>query len=124
MEIAQQIKAAIRQELQLTASAGVSINKFVAKIASAINKPDGLKFIGPSAVEAFIEQLPVEKFHGVGKVTAAKMKGMGLFTGADLKRLSEAELLRNFGKAGKFYYRIVRGVDYRPVRLKILSPTT
>jgi DNA polymerase-4 len=116
LEIAQQIKDAIRDELQLTASAGVSINKFVAKIASDINKPDGLKFIGPSAIEAFMENLPVGKFHGVGKVTAEKMKKMGLHTGADLKLLSEEELVRNFGKAGHFYYRIVRGIDERPVQ--------
>ena len=116
MEIARQIKAAIKEELQLTASAGVSINKFVAKIASDINKPDGLKFIGPSAIEAFMNTLPVEKFHGVGKVTAAKMKNMGLHIGADLKRLSEAELTRHFGKVGRFYYNIVRGIDDREVQ--------
>ncbi len=115
LTIAQAIKDAIRSELHLTASAGVSINKFVAKIASDINKPDGLKFIGPSAIEAFMEQLPVEKFYGVGKVTAAKMKAMGLFTGADLKQLTEAELLHYFGKTGSFYYKIVRGIDDRPV---------
>src|SRR3978361_1670095 len=85
IEIAQQIKQAIKDELQLTASAGVSINKFVAKIASDMNKPDGLKFIGPSGIENFMEVLPVEKFFGVGKVTAEKMKKMGLHTGADLK---------------------------------------
>src|ERR1700733_14245592 len=78
IEIAQQIKQAIKNELNLTASAGISINKFVAKIASYINKPDGLKFIGPSAIEAFMEKLPVEKFYGVGKVTSQKMKQMGL----------------------------------------------
>lgn len=116
LEIARQIKAAIRQELQLTASAGVSVNKFVAKIASDINKPDGLKFIGPSAIEAFMEKLPVEKFHGVGKVTAGKMKKMGLHTGADLKNLTEDQLIRSFGKAGRFYYRIVRGIDDREVQ--------
>ncbi|MES2426069.1 MAG: DNA polymerase IV [Bacteroidota bacterium] len=114
--IAEQIKQAIKDELQLTASAGVSINKFVAKIASDINKPDGLKFIGPSAIEAFMEKLPVEKFHGVGKVTAEKMKGMGLFTGSDLKNLAEEELIKHFGKVGRFYYQIVRGVDDRPVQ--------
>jgi DNA polymerase-4 len=114
--IAEQIKQAIKDELQLTASAGVSVNKFVAKIASDINKPDGLKFIGPSAIEAFMEQLPVEKFHGVGKVTAQKMKKMGLFTGADLKNLAEHELIKHFGKVGRFYYHIVRGVDNRPVQ--------
>ena len=116
LEIAKQIKDAIRDELQLTASAGVSINKFVAKIASDINKPDGLKFIGPSAIQAFMENLPVGKFHGVGKVTAEKMKKMGLHTGADLKQLSEEELVRSFGKTGRFYYRIVRGVDEREVQ--------
>jgi DNA polymerase-4 len=113
--IAEEIRKAIREELQLTASAGVSINKFVAKIASDIKKPDGLTFIGPSQIEKFIEELPVEKFFGVGKVTAARMKSMGLHTGADLKKLSEQELLRHFGKTGGFFYKIVRGIDERPV---------
>jgi DNA polymerase-4 len=116
LEIAEQIRSAIKNELQLTASAGVSINKFVAKIASDINKPDGLKFIGPSAVEAFMEKLPVEKFHGVGKVTAAKMKAMGIHNGADLKNLTEEQLTWRFGKSGRFYYQIVRGIDHREVR--------
>src|ERR1700712_4100449 len=116
IEIGQQIKQAIKDELQLTASAGVSINKFVAKIASDLNKPDGLKFIGPSAVESFMEKLPVEKFFGVGKVTAQKMKRMGLHTGEDLKKLTEEELTKNFGKAGRFYYQIVRGIDTREVQ--------
>ncbi|WP_428328269.1 DNA polymerase IV [Mucilaginibacter sp.] len=116
IEIAQQIKQAIKDELQLTASAGVSINKFVAKIASDINKPDGLKFIGPSTIEAFMEKLPVEKFFGVGKVTAQKMKNMGLHTGEDLKKLSEDDLSKHFGKAGRFYYLIVRGIDNREVQ--------
>lgn len=115
IKIAQQIKAAIKDELQLTASAGVSINKFVAKIASDMNKPDGLTFIAPGAVEEFMERLPVEKFFGVGKVTADKMKGMGLHTGADLKKLAEEELVKYFGKPGRFYYRIVRGIDERSV---------
>lgn len=115
IEVAKQIKQAIKEELQLTASAGVSINKFIAKIASDMQKPDGLTFIGPSRIEAFMETLPVEKFHGVGKVTAEKMKRMELHTGADLKKLSEAELIRHFGKTGKFYYKIVRGIDDRPV---------
>ncbi|MEJ7693340.1 DNA polymerase IV [Daejeonella sp.] len=116
IEIAQQIKTAIKEELQLTASAGVSINKFVAKIASDINKPDGLKFIGPSAVEAFMENLPVEKFYGVGKVTAAKMRSFNLHKGADLKSLTKEALTRHFGKAGNFYYDIVRGIDHREVQ--------
>ena len=116
IEIAKQIKEAIKTELQLTASAGVSINKFVAKIASDLNKPDGLAFIAPSQVEEFMEQLPVEKFYGVGKVTADKMKKMGLHTGADLKKLSEEELIFHFGKVGKFYFAIVRGIDDREVQ--------
>lgn len=115
IKIAQEIKAAIKAELQLTASAGVSVNKFVAKIASDLNKPDGLTFIGPADIIGFMEQLPVEKFHGVGKVTAQKMKGMGLHTGADLKQLSEDDLTDRFGKVGHFYYRIVRGIDERRV---------
>ncbi len=114
--IAQQIKQAIRDELQLTASAGVSINKFVAKIASDMQKPDGLTFIAPSQVESFMENLPVEKFFGVGKVTAEKMKRMHLHTGADLKKLTENDLVQHFGKTGRFYFRIVRGDDDRPVQ--------
>jgi DNA polymerase-4 len=115
LEIAKQIKQAIKDELQLTASAGVSSSKFVAKIASDINKPDGLTFIGPSKIESFMEKLPVEKFFGVGKVTAKKMKNMDLHTGADLKKLSEQELIQKFGKSGRFYYSIVRGIDERQV---------
>lgn len=116
IEIARQIKQAIKDELNLTASAGISINKFVAKIASDMNKPDGLKFIGPSAIEGFMEALPVEKFHGVGKVTANKMKSMGLHFGADLKKLTAEEMSRHFGKPGRFYYKIVRGIDDRQVQ--------
>ncbi|TSD64880.1 DNA polymerase IV [Inquilinus sp. KBS0705] len=116
MEIAQQIKQAIKDELNLTASAGVSVNKFVAKIASDMNKPDGLTFVGPSSIETFIEKLPVEKFYGVGRVTAEKMKKQGLFTGADLKQLTEEDMTGRFGKAGAFYYRIVRGIDDREVQ--------
>jgi len=116
IDIAKQIKQAIKDELQLTASAGISINKFVAKTASDINKPDGLTFIGPSAIAAFMEKLPVEKFFGVGKVTAQKMKGMGLHVGADLKNLAEEELIKHFGKVGRFYYQIVRGIDNREVQ--------
>ena len=114
--IAEEIRKAIKDELQLTASAGVSINKFVAKIASDMKKPDGLTFIGPSRIENFMETLPVEKFFGVGKVTAAKMKNMGIHTGADLKKLSETELVQHFGKTGKFFHQIVRGIDNREVQ--------
>ena len=115
MDIAKAIKLAVKEELQLTASAGVSISKFVAKIASDLEKPDGLTFIGPSKIEAFMEGLAVEKFHGVGKVTAAKMKAMGIHKGADLKKYTEIELVKRFGKVGRFYYHIVRGIDNRPV---------
>ena len=116
IDVAKLIKQAIKDELQLTASAGVSINKFVAKIASDMNKPDGLTFIGPSSIESFMEKLAVEKFFGVGKVTADKMKRMGLFTGVDLKKLTEEEMVQHFGKAGRFYYQIVRGIDNREVQ--------
>lgn len=116
IEIARLIRQSIKEELNLTASAGISINKFVAKVATDLNKPNGQTFIGPSQIESFMEKLPVENFFGVGKVTAEKMKKMGLHTGADLKKLSEAELAKHFGKPGKFYYKIVRGVDDRPVQ--------
>jgi len=116
IEIASRIRQNIKDELQLTASAGVSVNKFVAKIASDMDKPDGLTFVGPSRVEAFMEELAVEKFFGVGKVTAEKMKKMGWHTGADLKKLSERDLIRHFGKPGRFFYRIVRGIDDREVQ--------
>ncbi len=116
IEIAERIRKQIREELHLTASAGVSINKFVAKIASDIKKPDGLTFIGPSKIEVFMERLPVDKFYGVGKVTATKMKTMGLHTGADLKKLTQPELEKHFGKAGRFYFQIVRGIDNRIVQ--------
>jgi len=116
IDIATAIRSAIRTELHLTASAGISVNKFLAKIASDMNKPDGQTFIGPSRVESFMEALPVEKFFGVGKVTAEKMRNLGFFTGADLKKKDEAELVRHFGKAGHFYYKIARGIDDRPVQ--------
>jgi DNA polymerase-4 len=116
LEIATRIRAAIKEELNLTASAGVSINKFVAKVASGMNKPDGLTFIGPSKIEEFMETLPVAKFFGVGKATAQRMHRMGLYTGADLKKISEAELVQSFGKSGRFFFQIVRGIDDRPVR--------
>ncbi len=115
LEIAAQIKKSIKEELDLTASAGVSVNKFVAKIASEIKKPDGLTFIGPSKITEFMESLPVEKFFGVGKVTAAKMKEMKIYTGRDLKKYSVGELVKHFGKNGNFFYQIVRGIDNRQV---------
>lgn len=116
IEIASAIRTSIREELQLTASAGISVNKFVAKIASDLNKPNGQTFIGPSRIERFMERLPVEQFYGVGKVTAAKMQSLGILTGKDLKQRSEADLVRLFGKQGAFFYQIVRGIDQRPVK--------
>ena len=113
--IAQEIRRRIVETTGLTASAGVSFNKFLAKVASDINKPDGLKVITPETALPFLEQLPVEDFHGIGKVTARKMHRMGLYTGADLKALSLLDLVRRFGKAGQHYYRIVRAEDDRPV---------
>ncbi len=116
IEIATRIREAIYTELQLTASAGISINKFVAKIATDLKKPNGQTFIGPSQIETFMEKLPVEKFFGVGHVTAGKMKAMGLHTGADLKKLTEYQLIKHFGKSGRFFFKIVRGIDDRPVQ--------
>ena len=103
MDIAESIRAAVKKELGLTVSAGVSINKFVAKVASDLHKPDGLTFIGPSRIESFMESLPVGKFYGVGKVTAEKMHRLGLVTGGDLKKHSEDELVAHFGKTGRFF---------------------
>ncbi len=113
--IAQQIRKEIFEQTQLTASAGVSVNKFIAKVASDINKPNGIKIILPDEVIPFLEALKIEKFHGIGKVTAEKMHKLGIHTGKDLKNHSQIELLQRFGKAGKFYYNIVRGIDNRRV---------
>lgn len=113
--IAEEIRRKIKEETQLTASAGVSFNKFLAKVASDINKPDGIKVITPKEALPFLEALPIKKFHGIGKVTAEKMKRMGVFTGKELKALSEIELVKRFGKAGRHYYRIVRADDRREV---------
>lgn len=113
--IAQEIRRRIQEETQLTASAGVSFNKFLAKIASDVNKPNGIKVITPPEAMAFLDALPIEKFHGVGKVTADKMKRMGILTGADLKNFSEIELVQRFGKVGAHYFKIVRAQDDRPV---------
>ncbi|NJB84885.1 DNA polymerase-4 [Lewinella marina] len=113
------IARAIREEIyattQLTASAGVSFNKFLAKVASDINKPNGMKVIMPEEAPAFLAKLPVEDFHGIGKVTAARMHRMGYRTGGDLRRLTEVEMAQRFGKVGRHYYRIVRALDDRPV---------
>jgi len=113
--IAKEIKKRIKRDCQLTASAGVSINKFLAKVASDFKKPDGLYVIKPEYAEKFVEDLPVEKFIGVGKVTAKKMHQMGIYSGIDLKNKSLATLIRNFGKLGDFYYKISRAIDNRLV---------
>jgi len=113
--IAKKIRKEIKSRTGLTASAGISVNKFLAKIASEINKPDGLFLIRPEDAEKFIEELPVEKFYGIGKVTSQKMHKLGIHKGADLKKWDLVSLVRNFGKAGVFFYDIVRGNDDRPV---------
>lgn len=113
--IAEEIRQRIFETTQLTASAGVSFNKFLAKVASDINKPNGIKVITPGEADGFLEALPIEKFHGIGRVTAEKMHRMGIRNGADLKELTLIELVRRFGKAGQHYYRIVRADDERPV---------
>ena len=106
----------IFQTIGLTASAGVSCNKFLAKVASDINKPNGLTVITPEQALPFIRTLPVRKFFGVGQVTEQRMLQLGIKTGTDLKRYSREELIRLFGKPGNFFYDIVRGIDNRPVQ--------
>jgi len=113
--IAQEIRAAIRLETGLTASAGVSYNKFLAKLASDHRKPDGLFVITPQMGPGFVEELPVGKFYGVGQVTAAKMNKLGIFTGLDLKRQTREFLTAHFGKAGNYFYHMARAEDDRPV---------
>ena len=113
--IATEIRTAIRTETGLTASAGVSYNKFLAKLASDQRKPDGLFVITPSMGPAFVETLPVSRFHGVGPATAARMQALGIHTGLDLRQQSLAFLCRHFGKAGRSYYGVARGQDDRPV---------
>jgi DNA polymerase-4 len=113
--IAREIKDRILERTRLTASAGVSINKFLAKTASGINKPDGLTVITPEKAQAFIDKLPIEEFYGVGKVTAERMRSLGILNGEILKSWSEHDLVKQFGKSGSFYYHIVRGLDDRPV---------
>jgi DNA polymerase-4 len=114
--IAEEIRAKIKGTTSLTASAGVSYNKFLAKIASDYRKPDGLFVITPNAGPAFVETLEVGRFHGVGPATREKMNRLGIRTGLDLKAQTLEFLQRNFGKAGAYYYWISRGVDDRPVR--------
>ena len=114
--IAEAIRKEIRAQTGLTASAGVSCNKFLAKVASDMEKPDGLTVIRPDQALAFIHRLPVGRFYGVGPVTEQRMHALGIRTGADLYRYSRRELVAVFGKAGEFFFDIARGIDRRPVR--------
>ncbi len=113
--IAREIRKLIHKETGLTASAGVSFNKFLAKVASDMNKPDGLTVITPGDAEIFLEKLPVGKFFGIGKVTEKHLVKRGIRTGKDLKDLEISEMVKIFGKSGTFFYNIVRGIDTRPV---------
>ncbi len=113
--MAAEIKHRIYAVTGLKASAGVSYNKFLAKIASDMDKPDGLYVIRPQEGEAFVAELPIGQFFGVGKVTEAKMQALGVFKGSDLKTMSLARLQRNFGKSAAYYHQICRGIDHRPV---------
>ena len=115
VDVARAIKREIREGLGLVASAGVSYNKFLAKVASDYRKPDGLYVVHPDRAEGFIAGLPIEAFWGVGEVTARKMHGLGVHTGRELRGCSLEFLYRNFGKAGKLFYDFARGVDPRPV---------
>ena len=115
VDIAREIKKRIREELGLVASAGVSYNRFLAKIASDYRKPDGLCTIHPDKALHFIDQLPIEGFWGVGKVTAKRMHTLGIHNGRDLRQWSLDGLTREFGKVGHLYYDFARGVDLRPV---------
>ena len=114
--IASEIRWKIHKETGLNASAGISVNKFLAKVASDINKPNGQKIVAPHEIDEFIAELPIRKFFGVGKVTAKKMHDLDIHTGADLQRYTRPELVRNFGKSGAYYFNICRGIDHRPVK--------
>jgi DNA polymerase IV len=114
--LATEIRERIYNELGLRASAGISINKFLAKVASDVNKPNGQKTIPPEEVLGFLEDLSIEKFYGIGKVTASKMYNLGIFKGADLKAKSCDFLVQHFGKSGSHYYKIVRGIHKSEVK--------
>ncbi|MCL2155517.1 MAG: DNA polymerase IV [Leptospirales bacterium] len=113
--IAKEIQSRVFSEIELTVSAGVSYNKFIAKIASDINKPNGIAVIRPTEAEKFLETLPIGKFYGVGKISEKKMIALGINNGLDLKRMDLETLVKHFGKMGNFYYDIVRGIDTRLV---------
>ena len=115
-EIAREIRKRIFEETGLTASAGISINKFLAKVASDYNKPNGQKTIHPTQILHFMEDLPIEKFFGIGKVTANKMHELHIFKGLHLKEKSLEELVNLFGKSGNYYYNVVRGIHHSEVK--------
>lgn len=119
--LAEEIRLRIFNEVGLTASAGISVNKFVAKIASDFNKPNGQKTVNPDEVIAFLEVLPIRKFYGVGKVTTEKMYQLGIFTGLELKSKSLEFLQKHFGKSGSFYYNVVRGIHNSEVKSNRIS---
>lgn len=119
--LAEEIRTRIFTEVGLTASAGISVNKFVAKIASDYNKPNGQKTVTPNEVETFLENLEIKKFYGIGKVTKEKMYQHGIFTGKDLKSKTQEYLEKNFGKSGGFYYNIVRGIHNSEVKPNRIS---
>lgn len=114
--IAREIREKIKQKTGLNASAGISINKFLAKIASDVNKPNGQKTVNPEEVEEFLEKLQIRKFYGVGKVTAEKMYQLGIFKGFDLKQKSQEFLTEHFGKSGSYYFNVVRGIHLSEVK--------
>lgn len=115
--IAEMICKQIHEETGLTASAGVSFNKFLAKVASDLNKPNGISVITPQEADRFIARLPIGKFFGVGKVTEKKMNNLGIHTGGDLRKYDKQLLIHHFGKAGSHFYNIVRGIDDRQVKI-------
>ncbi len=117
-EIASEIRKRIKEKTKLTASAGVSYNKFLAKIASDLDKPDGLVIIPPHKAYQILENLPIGKFHGIGKASEKKMNELGIRTGKNLKECSLSELIKHFGKVGSYYFNIVRGIDEREVKTK------
>ena len=115
-DIAREIRQRIYDETGLTASAGISVNKFIAKVASDINKPNGQKLIHPTQIDDFTANLEIKRFFGIGRVTTEKLNRMGIHTGADLRKYTRPELVQLFGKSGSYYYHICRGEDERPVR--------
>ena len=116
--LANEIRARILSEVGLTASAGISVNKFIAKVASDYNKPNGQKTVSGDEIVPFLENLPIQKFYGVGKVTTEKMFQLGIFTGLDLKNKTLEFLEQHFGKSGSYYYQVVRGIHNSPVQAK------